>query len=246
MVTGRVRELQELDPRKVKIEYEKPRWHDAWKDNPRIVHPGEKCDDFQTYHPRTNYLRPYMTAKTADRWTWKEYGPPRGELYLRDVELKMGEMFPDRIILEPLLKPGASPNKQWPFGHWKELARLLELDGEVAQLAPAEPRRLPEAEFIWTRSMRLAASVMKTARLAILPEGGLHHVAAAMGTKAIVIFGGYISPKVTGYKEHVNLFVESNEHPLGCGWRVPCTHCVNAMRSITPEEVYAKAKELLK
>jgi ADP-heptose:LPS heptosyltransferase len=51
------------------------------------------------------------------------------------------------------------------------------------------------------------------------PEGGMHHASAAVGVPAVVIFGGYISPKVTGYEGHINLFTGTG---LGCGNSQPC------------------------
>lgn len=245
LVTGQARVLQEKDPRKVKIIYEKPRWHEAWFNNPRIAQPDEK-GDFQELRPRNNYLRPYMVAKSNDRWTWKAWGPPKGELYFKDAELKTGEKYPDRIILEPHLKPGASPNKQWPWDRWQTLAKMLCQDGfKVAQMGESQKKALEGAEFIWTRSMRLAATVVAKAKAVIVPEGALHHVAAVVNVPAVVLFGGYISPAVTGYEGQASLFEHTPEHPLGCGWRVHCQHCVDAMAKITPERVFEELKRQL-
>ena len=36
MVTGLAREAQLRDPRKVRVVYDRPRYHEAWKHNPRI------------------------------------------------------------------------------------------------------------------------------------------------------------------------------------------------------------------
>jgi len=79
MVTGHARELQARDPRRVRPVYEKQRDHEAWENNPRIAGKQEK-GDFQQYRGRVDGLRPYMTAKSGDRYGWKAYGPPVGEL----------------------------------------------------------------------------------------------------------------------------------------------------------------------
>jgi ADP-heptose:LPS heptosyltransferase len=97
-------------------------------------------------------------------------------------------------------------------------------------------------EIIKTKSFRQACAVLERARLAILPEGGLHHAAAAFGTAAIVIFGGYISPAQTGYAHHVNLF--SGGTP--CGRRKRCPHCAEAMGRISAKKVFAEAASLLR
>jgi hypothetical protein len=242
MVTGQARVLQERDPRKVRIVYEKSRWHEAWEGNPRIARPGE-AGDFQVLQPRDGYRRPYIAEKTEMQWTWRAYGPPRGELYFAREELKFAAQFDHRILIEPRLKPGASPNKDWGKARWLELVRLAALKGiRFAQCAPTNKFHLPGVEFIWTHDMRKAAAVVARARALVIPEGGLHHVAAAVGRPAVVIFGGYIAPAVTGYPEHRNLFTGGG---LGCGMRVACKHCQAAMAQIEPAQVLEELEEIL-
>lgn len=234
MVTGQCRVMQRTDPRKVRIVYEKPRWHDVWLNNPRIAVPGEQ-GDFQELRPRTNYLRPYMESKTRERWTWKEWRPPPGEIYLTAREQAFGQQHAGRFVLEPGIKLGASPNKQWGWHRWQRLADLLLGDGiAVTQLGPPGAPRLIGAEWIETRSFRDACAVLAKARGAVVPEGAMHHACAALGTPAVVIFGGYISPAVTGYDSQISLFTGGD---LGCGMRTPCAHCDRAMAAIEPESV---------
>lgn len=251
MVTGHVREQQRTDPRKVRIVYERPRWSTAWDHNPRIAAKGE-AGDFQEYVARHDYLRPYIAAKSGEQWTWRAYpggwggGPPVGELYFTDTERAFAAPYAGRVILEPRLKPGASPNKDWGWARWDELATLLRARRiPYTQLGPIDSPLLKGAEWIETNSMRYAAAVMAVARAAVLPEGGLHHVAAAVGTPAVVLFGGYIAPAVTGYAAHRNLFVHTSAHPLGCGMRVACRHCRDAMAEIEPLAVLHHLEALL-
>ena len=242
MMTGQARELQRRDPRKVRIAGDE-KFHDAWLNNPRIAQPGEQ-GDFQPLPRRdADGLRAYIVAKTWKRWTWRAWGPPAGELYFTDEERAFGAAHGGRVILEPHVKPGASPNKQWGWARWSALARMAKDRGcRVTQVGPAGTARLDGADFILTRSMRLAAAVMAEARAAVLPEGGLHHVAAAVGAPAVVIFGGFISPAVTGYADQVSLFAGDG---LGCGLRVPCGHCAEAMDRIEPATVCDRLMELL-
>lgn len=245
MVTGHARELQARDPRKVRPVYEKPREAEAWLNNPRLAAKHEE-GDFQAFVARVNGLRPYMAAKSPDRYTWRAYGPPAGEIYFSEKELAFGAKFPERIVLEPNIKPGASPNKDWGWERWVELARLVQTSGQQpTQVGPAPTRRLPGAEFIETNSMRYAAAVLARARAAVLPEGGLHHVAAAVRCRAVVIFGGFIAPEVTGYASQVSLFHPTSKHPLGCGFRRSCHHCVEAMGKFPPDLVLEQLERLL-
>ena len=148
---------------------------------------------------------------------------------------------PAESLLEPRLKAAASPNKDWGWTRWSELARQLGRDGHiVAQFAEPGATTLPGVEAIRAPSFRAACAVLARARLAVLPEGGLHHAAAAMGTPSIVIFGGFISPRQTGYLHQVNLFTGGTP----CGMRHRCRHCELAMRRIPIDEVLAKARML--
>lgn len=246
MVTGHARELQQRDPRRVRPVFDaRQRDHEAWENNPRIVGKGEK-GDFQIYQARVDGLRPYMTYKSGDRYGWKAYGPPVGEFYFNVHELDFGTRWAGRIVLEPHLKVGASPNKDWGWWRWEELAKLMRGVGLVpTQIGQTGCRKLKHAQFVETPRVRLAAALLAKARAAVLPEGALHHVAAAVGCPAVVLFGGFIAPAVTGYVGQTSLFVQTSEHPLGCGWRRPCEHCTKAMGAFPPEMVLAHLQTLL-
>lgn len=246
MVAGEARRLQRSDPRKVRPTYPDPRWHEAWEGNPRIARPEEQ-GDFQIYAARENGLRPYAASKTSSQWTWKSYGPEPGEIYFSNEEKAFGARHTGLIVIEPHLKPGAALTKQWGAQRWRQLVLGItrRLRVRPVQLGRSATVVLPGADFVYTRTMREAAAVLARARAALLPEGGLHHVAAAVGCPAVVIFGGYIAPEVTGYAAQRNLFVRSPQYPLGCGMRMRCTHCERAMASITVERVLGELEGLL-
>ena len=236
MVSGLCRVAQQTDPRKVRVQYEKGkrRWCELWDGNPRIATWKEE-GDFQILEPRQNYLRPYCEAKTERQWTWKEYHPPHGEIYFYPWEKAFGDVNRGHVVLAPWLKAGASPNKQWGERRWQELARLLGENGlKLLTMGPGQPRITSKHINC---SIRQAAAVIETARAVVTHEGAIHHIAAALGTPAVVIRGGYIGPRVTGYDGQVDFFGDDG---LGCGMRVPCAHCAAAMAAITPEAVAEK------
>lgn len=241
MVTGIVREMYARDRRKVRIVYEKGnRWSEIWDNNPKIARMEER-GDFQILRPRTNYLRPYCAEKTERQWRWKEYRPPVGEINLARHERAFGELHAGAIVLAQHVKRGASTNKQWGRDRWERLAILLAGSGRLIQMGEEQPAPLAGVEFVRT-TIRQAAGVISRARLVVCSEGATHHIAAALGAPTIVIFGGYISPRVTGYEGQVSFF---RGEDLGCGMRVPCEHCAEAMAAITPEEVAAAARRML-
>jgi len=241
LVTGHIRTMQRADPRKVRIEYGKPLWSEVFDHNPRIAQRGES-GDFQIYHPRVNNLRPYATAKDHTRWTWQDYKPEVGEIYLQAGEIAFGERYSPEVIIEPNVKGKASPNKQWGRERWVRLVGLLRAEGiAVSQLGGPGTQTLPGVKWIETQSFRMACAVLARARAVVTHEGGMHHAAAAMRTPAVVIYGGFISPAQTGYATQANFF--TGVEP--CGWRTPCKHCEVAMAAIRPETVMAELIKMI-
>jgi ADP-heptose:LPS heptosyltransferase len=126
-------------------------------------------------------------------------------------------------------------NKQWGLPKYQELAqRLLAATGcRPVQLVPAGfAPLLRDVDAIETPSFRHALAVLGLAQLYIGPEGGLHHGAAAVGTSAVVIFGGFNTPRSTGYAWHENIVVGEP-----CGSIAECWHCKAAMDSISVDRV---------
>jgi hypothetical protein len=218
-----------------------PRWNAIWEHNPLISRPGEWSND--RYEVESG-RRPYIVAKTPTRWTWKAYGPPVADIYLNPSERDYGKLARSRVLIHTDLKPLASPNKDWGFDQWQSLVDLFP-DVPWMQIGPVTGRKLNKVPFMPTPSFRYAVGMMSHARAAVWQEGGLHHAAAALSLKSVVIFGGFISPECTGYVSHRNLFRASKEHPLGCGMRTKCPHCEQAMRSITPQEVMKELESIL-
>lgn len=219
-------------------------WSEVWENNPRIARPDEQ-GDFQIIYGRdkvTN-MRGYHTGKTDAQWFYNfDFRPQVGEIYLTDEEKAFGAKYSGRIILEPHIKPGASPNKRWPWVNWNKLVWLAGPNYRFAQMGSADTSELAGVEFIPTPSFRMAAAVIAGARACVLPEGGLHHVAAALGVSAVVLMGGFTPIELTGYNIHINLGASLGE---ACGMRQPCEHCKKWMASIKPETVLNELKGIL-
>jgi ADP-heptose:LPS heptosyltransferase len=147
-------------------------------------------------------------------------------------------------LIEPYIKSVAPPSKQYPVESFAEVARRLSQVMPVYQISSPDRPTLPGLESVRPSSFREALAFIKAADIYIGPEGGLHHGAAAMETKAVVVFGGYVSPQVTGYPElHVNL---TGGAERSCGTRYGlCPHCAEAFSNITPEHVVDEARRLI-
>lgn len=174
------------------------------------------------------------------QWRWNDWKCPRGEIFLTDDEKSFAEPYAGLVIVEPNLKPKASPNKDWGLGRWQALVDARR-DIPWAQIGPIGTHALRGVQMIHTPDFRHGCAVLARARTAVLPEGGLHHAAAALSVPAVVIFGGFISPKQTGYAGQHNLFTGGQP----CGMREPCEHCRKAMAAITVENVLQELETIL-
>jgi ADP-heptose:LPS heptosyltransferase len=75
------------------------------------------------------------------------------------------------------------------------------------------------------------------------PEGGMMHAAAATNRKAVIVWGGHISPDITGYNFHNNVY---NNHPLSpCGIKKVCMHCLEELKKISTEKVIKEIKKTI-
>lgn len=244
MAAGQARELYERHQQRVLIldRHNRPRFHSAWENNPHIAPTTQVIRDSNVIVNGPG-IRPYIRDKTVQQWFWRNWRNPPGQLFLSNGEKQFARQYYPTVIVEPTIKQGASPNKNWGWERWQKLVDLLHSANIAAvQLGPPGIRRLDNVQHIVTPNLRLAAAVVQKARLVITPEGGMHHTAAAVGTRAVVLYGGFISPEQTGYDLHHNLFTGGTP----CGMRIPCDHCREAMDAITPAEVASHALRLLK
>jgi len=230
----------------------KRRWDDLWRNIPEILHPRERVIDYAVLRNGVG-ARPYLDYTNWDGirathtgWRAQDH---IGRIVFDESEIEFAEKacrgFGPFVLIEPnIAKASATvrwdsnPNKQWGRSRWQELVRLVKLP--AVQVGAKGTEVLDGVYFIPTESFRLGAAVLQRAALSILPEGGLHHAAAALGRRAVVLFGGVISPSTTGYPFHINI---TRGEP--CRMLVPCKHCEQTWQTISPEEVAGHASSLL-
>lgn len=236
MAAGLARRAMQSDPRRVRIldKNGRDRWHSLWHGNRRIVMPGE-TGDFQSIVNGSS-ARPYHLSHTADRWTYNlNFRAAVPELVLSQEEETFGRKRAGKVIIEPNIKKNAAPNKQWGWLRWNKLAWLLRREGvDACQVGETGTAVLDGVDFLQTHSFRSACAVIKHARAVVLPEGGLHHAAAAFDIPGVVIFGGFTPVELTGYSMHRNLGASMSE---ACGMRILCSHCSAWMATIDPVDV---------
>jgi ADP-heptose:LPS heptosyltransferase len=220
----------------------RPRWSEVYEGNPYLLRWGQRaCKHVRMINGP--HARPYIASKTDKQWTWRPYQPKPAEVFLTDEEKAFAEPYRGMVMVEPNGKNIGHSNKLWLWERWVAL-----LEGSTLQFVQCisglgGQNVLHKAQRVTTPTFRHAMAVLSVCRLFVGGEGGLHHAAAAVGVPAVVLFGGFISPEVTGYQQHENLFTGLG---LGCGARVDCVHCRSAMQRISVEDVNAKINALLR
>ena len=226
---------------------------EVFDQNPNIAVPGSEQDSDIEWVRFHRGHRQYATMVGAIRWQWNmRFKAPVGEFFFTKEEINLAHMMPRPtnrkvVVIEPSVPSfkSVAPNKSWGSERYQEVARELFKAGHlVVQIVHSgSALRLDRAVPIPAKTYRQAAAMLKRADLVICPEGGFHHAAAAVGTRAVVIFGGFIPPQVTGYDFHVNLIGNATHF---CGGLHPCNHCRSALDSITVKDVVDPAIAILK
>jgi len=221
----------------------RPRNHPVWKNHPAIdINSPLHIVDGPSARP--HILRWKRNPGLTTIWNMK-YRARAGRMRLTTREQNEARYLAPKkpfVVVEPIVRKKSSRNKDWGFDRWKEVIKdfplpvyQFDLDGKT--------KILPGATAIHSPGFRIAAGIVKHSTLVMTIDGGMHHMAASMKTPAVVIFGGFASPKITGYAYQRNFYIDLPESP--CGRYAPCKHCEKAMSMIKPEEVRRAALEIL-
>jgi Glycosyltransferase family 9 (heptosyltransferase) len=217
----------------------------VFRNNPNVARPGSEgasnleWRDFYAGHRIYN-------RRVGDRWEWNyEFRAVPGEVFFLRSEREFAErQHSGFILIEPSVPQfkSVAPNKTWPLHRYQELARRLMGAGfKVRQFEHRGGQKLEGVKAISAPTFRHALAALSRSAFYVGPEGGLHHGAAAVGIKAVVLFGGFIPPLVTGYNTHVNLTGGAE----ACGSLQRCAHCEAAMAAISVDEVEASCRSMM-
>lgn len=204
---------------------------------------------------RTEYFL-YLAEKLGfptDRSGYDFYIPSNEENYIENLlkELNIGE---SPFII---LNPGANWSlKRWPTENFgllgdilsKKLKMKIVITGaeKDLELAKEVSKFMSEKPIIFAgkTNLKQLGALLKRAKLIITNDTGPLHIALAVGTKVLALFGP-TSTKITGpYGPGDYRIVQKD---VGC--IIPCYHlrCKDnrCMKAITPEEVFEEAKKLI-
>ena len=177
--------------------------------------------------------------------------PRQPRIYLTERELRFREKALERlprprIAMVPYGKSTVRlPNKVYPADQWSELtARLAGIGGSLLHLGTRRDGPLATGALDYRDiGYRHTASVLRRCDLLVTHVSGLMHLAAAVRTPAVVLYGAAEHPAISGYPWNRNLYT-----PIECGpcWmETPCSHH-SCMRQLTPEVVMREIEEALR
>jgi len=249
MAMGEAERLYEATGRPVAIcdRNHKPRWHEAWRNNPAVSRElGDGIDQIINCPGKRSYIKQWRHHPRRTEFN-PDHRARAGRIHLTIEEdcraraIAPGGSF---VIIEPATRVSlrSSRNKDWGMERWAEVIRDFPVPVYQFDIGDGTPV-LEGVGIIHSDDFRISAGIIKFAALVLTIDGGTHHLAASMGTDAVVVFGGFCDPKITGYDSHANFYSDIDGSP--CGRYDPCPHCKEAMAQITPEQVRAEALKRL-
>lgn len=170
----------------------------------------------------------------------------------RNTVAKVLERFQLDALRQPLcaLAPGTAPKmptKRWPIGRFRALAELLLREGYricvmggrreqplAAELASIDPGRI--VDLCGRTSIGEAADIMAGAAIAVCNDSGLLHVAAAVGTPVLGIYGPTSPEKYPPLSDRSAVIWQRT--PCSPCYRPQCPYGNHAcMNTVSPEQV---------
>jgi hypothetical protein len=152
-----------------------------------------------------------------------------------------------RIVVHSSVMAARFPNlnKEWLPGRMQQVVDALALDAEIVQIGSAGDPPLAGATDLRGRTnVRESAGVLAGAWGFVGLIGFPMHLARAVGTPAVIVFGGREHPSEDGYPGNRNLFTDMHCSP--CWYVNHCPYDRECMRRITADDVITAARELIR
>ena len=167
----------------------------------------------------------HIITQMCRRVLGEDYKPTLAvDLFLDNDEVDaVRELLPDRpfMAIQSTGKTSSTTNKQWYPNRFQAVVDAFPHIPFV-QLGGADDPPLSRCSDLRGKTgLREAASILKHARLNVGLEGGLTHIAQAVCTRSVVVYGGYTEPEMTGYQDNVNIVNQPHCSPC-----VPATTCL--------------------
>lgn len=199
---------------------------DLLKDNPFISSVGKESRGFfPSYQDPRSGITPSIHHILA---IWRlicahfslETRPPeiKPELYIPGI------VYSDGVLVQVRHRNQWGGKKVWPY--FEELA-LSTGYSEIPRMG----------------NLRELVMLIAGASCVVCADGLISHIAAAVGTPAVVIYGGFLRPEWSGYPFHINLLNHLDCSP--CYNTYHCSIDKRCLREITVNQVLTAVRQVL-
>jgi Glycosyltransferase family 9 (heptosyltransferase) len=151
-----------------------------------------------------------------------------------------------RLVVQSSVLAAVFPNtnKEWLPERMQAVVDALRPGAEIVQIGSAgDPRMAGAVDRRGRTTLRESAALLASAWGFIGLIGFPMHLARAVGTPSVIVFGGREHPTEDGYPENRNLFTEMHCSPC---WLVNhCPYDRECMRRIAAADVIREARRLL-
>ncbi|GHV05373.1 hypothetical protein AGMMS50229_08470 [Campylobacterota bacterium] len=175
------------------------------------------------------------------------YSPRRLHLAVDDKTLtKMAQQLPKKfVVLNPSGNPAMSfDRRSWGFERYQQLVDLM-CDTTFVQIGFATDQLLRGVlDFRGLPHMMEFAAIVKLAQAGLFHDCGFTHLAVAVQTRCVVLWGGASHISSYGHDTNINLIETVECSPCSPVGRY-CEHNMRCMELLTPEFVTDKLRELL-
>ena len=173
--------------------------------------------------------------------------PTRPVLFLSKQELQLSALPQNSkpwIAMHSTGVTEMTANKNWFPERFATVAEQMRRNFQIVQLGlSSDPSLNSDLDLRGRINPRQAAATLASCKALICQAGYLMHAATAVGTPAVVVYGGFESPLETGYDCNLNLFTKMDCSP--CWLPTACPYDRECMNRISAQDVLAALDLLL-
>ncbi len=238
---------------------------EIFKNNPNISQFNEDSSitvlPIQLNNPTANYCKQDTPEKAVHRYdkhvieqiceTYGIHDPVlKCDLFLTDEEKLFSKKFANElkekyITIEPNTKDEYTLNKRYPHDKWQKIVNDVQNKIKIVQIGVKGSKVLDNViDMTGKTNFREAASLISRSEFHVGCEGGLMHAANSLNKRSVIIFTGFLHPKMTAYPENINIWIGKNHGP--CGMKILCSQCENEAINHDHNEVIRLIETLLK
>ena len=197
--------------------------------NDRIIWKKERVAEVGDLYSKTEEEKFAEDSINAifEHWKNKNKKLPRGIIFLSDTAKR------NIILNNKIVNYKHYVNKEWGRNKWEEFIKITSKDYILVKTTNSKDNTI-EGLYSIICDFRTNYAIMEKCDFYIGNEGGLSHLWAITRKRAIVFFGHWIPPHVTGYPFHLNLSKNTNDH---CGSLTKCKTCMNFFKDLEPEYI---------